>query len=225
MPEADFYITADIRGLEFLLSSQFQVDILEKAIEQTALEAVIDMQDAIYEPKAGAISNKSGPYRINNPGTGNNRGYQRFLLSHGPSSNNNAVSLPGEAPANQTDALAQSITYKKIFPFTFQIIVGAYYGFYLEYGTRKMAPRPFFGKALVWVTVRLEKHVKDAFMKIVVVPANTGAGGVSQTPISGITSRLENRLEKDITNWARGNDGYGDVNEQFISRNSIINPL
>jgi hypothetical protein len=185
--DTSFRISADISGLEFLLSGAFQVGLLDDAIGKTALEMVVDMQDAIYEPKRGAKTNKSGPYRINIPGQG--RGYNRFLGSHGPSASNNPISVPGESPANQTNTLAQSIVAKRNSLFTWQIVVGAYYGFYLEYGTKKMAPRPFFNQTLIWATVRLEKNVKEAFMKIVVVPQNTKAGGIAN--ISGITTRLE----------------------------------
>lgn len=209
--DASFYITADIRGLEFLLSGEFQVNLLDAAIGHTANEMVIDMQDAIYEPKRGAVSNKSGPFRVNTPG---GKGYSRFLGANGPGGNNNPVSVPGEAPANQTETLAQSIFSTRIALFTWQVVVGAYYGYYLEYGTRKMAPRPFLGPALMWAKGRLEKNVKEAFMKIVVVPQNTKAGGIGN--IAGITAAVENPLEKSITDWARAGE---DINIIETERN------
>lgn len=189
MPDANFYITADIRGLEFLISGEFQAGLLDGAIEATALDLVVDMQDAIYEPKRGRSKNNSGPFRIN-AGFGVPNGYARFLGSHGPSANDNPVSLPGEAPANQTDTLAQSIQAKQLRPMIWVVTVGAYYGFYLEYGTKNMQPRPFFNPALQFAGKRMEYHVKRAFEKIVLIPANTKPGPVSQTPISGITSSV-----------------------------------
>ena len=59
------------------------------------------------------------------------------------------ASSPGEPPAPDTGRLIGSITtsYDPV-NLTGRVVVGAKYGLYLEFGTKRMQPRPFMRPAL-----------------------------------------------------------------------------
>jgi HK97 gp10 family phage protein len=66
----------------------------------------------------------------------------------GPS---NEVSEPGEPPKIKTGRLRASITHRVVYEdaqVVGEVGTNVEYGVYLEYGTSKMAPRPFLGPAL-----------------------------------------------------------------------------
>lgn len=68
------------------------------------------------------------------------------------------ASAPGEAPAIRSGRLMRSIkeTFPK--PLTGVIEVGAYYGVFLEFGTARIAPRPFARPAIKGVTSQFHKE-------------------------------------------------------------------
>lgn len=53
------------------------------------------------------------------------------------------ASAPGEPPATDTGALVNSIGSERVKPMLHRVNVHAEYAAYLEYGTSRMAPRPF----------------------------------------------------------------------------------
>lgn len=57
------------------------------------------------------------------------------------------ASAPGEPPAIDMGYLANSIQTKRIQPLLWHVTVGAAYGYILEFGSRKMAARPFMRPA------------------------------------------------------------------------------
>lgn len=57
------------------------------------------------------------------------------------------ASAPGEAPAMDTGALASSIQVAPERGSTYVVFTNQEYAAHLEFGTVKMAPRPFFGPA------------------------------------------------------------------------------
>jgi HK97 gp10 family phage protein len=69
-------------------------------------------------------------------------------------------SVGGETPGVDTGALRASIYTEKLETFTWQISVGVEYGAYLEFGTSKMAARPFMQP----MAMRLQKNV-DMYFK------------------------------------------------------------
>ncbi len=72
-----------------------------------------------------------------------------------------SVSSPGEAPRVQTGNLRSSIVTSRL-PGTDIFVVGptriAFYGKFLEFGTRSMSPRPFMRPALAKVSKRAGRH-------------------------------------------------------------------
>lgn len=57
------------------------------------------------------------------------------------------ASAPGDAPAVNTGRLRQSITAVQIKPLHWRVGTNVDYALFLEFGTRRMAPRPFLRPA------------------------------------------------------------------------------
>lgn len=72
------------------------------------------------------------------------------------------ASAPGEAPAKRTGTHLRSI--RESFPnaLTGEIIIGAAYAAFLEYGTRRMAERPLARPAIEAVAARFNS-LRDSF--------------------------------------------------------------
>lgn len=62
--------------------------------------------------------------------------------------NGSRASAPGQPPMSDTGRLASSIEFDQIGPLTATVGSRLAYAVYLEYGTRKMAARPFFRPAV-----------------------------------------------------------------------------
>jgi len=93
-----------------------------KIIEQGAQTMVTDMKDAIESgPKTGRL-------------------YRRGNVEH-------QASAPGEAPATDIGTLANSLVVKRVAKLTREIW-GILYGFWLEFGTTTLLPRPFVRPAV-----------------------------------------------------------------------------
>ena len=93
-----------------------------KGLNALALMAQAEAQRSILKgPKTGRI-------------------YKRGKTTH-------QASAPGEAPANDLGFLAGSLKVEVTAKFTVDLIAAAPYAVFLEYGTRKMAPRPFMRPA------------------------------------------------------------------------------
>lgn len=58
------------------------------------------------------------------------------------------ASAPGEAPAIDSGLLANSIQTAIVSPLLTQVRIGAEYATYLEFGTRRMSPRPYVQPAI-----------------------------------------------------------------------------
>lgn len=56
-----------------------------------------------------------------------------------------------------------SIVARKVNDLTYQVSVGSEYGFYLEYGTYKMAPQPYFNPAIEHVAPSFEAAMRATF--------------------------------------------------------------
>lgn len=64
------------------------------------------------------------------------------------------ASAPGEAPAVDTGFLTNSIQVATTGPLTAEIQIPAEYAAYLEFGTRRMAPRPYVQPAIDAITAK-----------------------------------------------------------------------
>ena len=58
------------------------------------------------------------------------------------------ASAPGESPANRSGLLARSVTYHVHMSVEVELIASAKYANWLEDGTSKMLPRPYFIRAI-----------------------------------------------------------------------------
>ena len=74
------------------------------------------------------------------------------------------ASAPGEPPHKQTAAIQSSIAFE-IAPDGLSALVGpsVYYGKFLEFGTRRMAARPFVRPALAHVLPRIQQYFRGMF--------------------------------------------------------------
>lgn len=77
------------------------------------------------------------------------------------------ASAPGEPPATDTGHLVNSITTKyNPSELSGQVIVGAGYGPYLEFGTATMEPRPFLRPALEKASPKFASGLSAAIQKV-----------------------------------------------------------
>lgn len=116
-------ITIKVEGLDALRKALVATDFdgaVNDAIAETALEMESRVVRAIQRgPASGRIYQKYNPRRTHQ------------------------ASAPGQAPATDTGVLAGSV-YSDIAPGMATIGSRLAYASYLEYGTRRMAPRPIW---------------------------------------------------------------------------------
>lgn len=98
--------------------------LLEKHVEKTA-------RDVMDEAKLSMALSKSG------------RIYKR-----GKSGKTHQASAPGEAPAIDTGALVNSLATEKVSEAVYMVSAGTEYAQALEFGSKRMAARPFLGPAV-----------------------------------------------------------------------------
>jgi len=75
------------------------------------------------------------------------------------------ASAPGEAPMSDTGRLANSIVFDTVGPLTATVGARAVYAAWLEYGTRKMAPRPFMRPAAEVQRARFQDDIEAAIRR------------------------------------------------------------
>lgn len=115
---------------------------IAKAVAATAITITNDIKKAIQgPPKTGKI-------------------YKRGKLGR-----DHQASAPGEAPATDTGALVSSIAYKQDTPLQATISSRLKYAPWLEYGTRKMKPRPAWQPAVDKNTPLFQKLIEAALKR------------------------------------------------------------
>jgi len=142
-------VTINIQGQQELIRALQSMDsevvaVVEKGLLQTAFLAQSEAQRSILKgPKTGRI-------------------YKR-----GKRGRTHQASAPGEPPANDTGRLASSLRSEvSAGALTASLIAGTSYAAHLEYGTTKMAARPFMRPAAEKVAPQGEKLIRDALDKI-----------------------------------------------------------
>ena len=75
------------------------------------------------------------------------------------------ASKEGEAPAVRTGALMSSVSLKQTTRFSAKVHSRHKYGFWLEYGTQDIKPRPAWTPATEAVRPKLKKRVQDVLRK------------------------------------------------------------
>lgn len=111
--------------------------LAEMVVERTAQQAVAIAKESMAEPKSGRL-------------------YQRGKVVH-------QASAPGEAPAIDTGHLVNSFFIRKLNRLQRLITVGAEYAVHLEFGTSRMAARPFLRPALK----KVAPHFRMAMAEII----------------------------------------------------------
>lgn len=142
---------------------------VEAVVAETALAAEAGIKTSMAEPKTGRT------YRIGDATRRLRQGEragvtvtQRFgrtemrtaeglrVVPNAAGTGSNVVigarihraSAPGESPAIDTGALVNSIQSRQLAPMRWAVAAGTEYAAYLEYGTSRMAPRPYMRPAL-----------------------------------------------------------------------------
>ena len=130
-----------------------------KAVQKTALDIDRDVKKRIQRgPKSGRVYTDifrmigGRPVPIG-PREGNN-----LSPSH-------QASAPGEAPASDTGGLSRSIYVNKSGPLEATVGSTLVYGYYLEFGTSRIAPRPAWTPAAELGQKSLNKRVEDVLRK------------------------------------------------------------
>ncbi len=140
------------------------LDKISSATKRVQEQVIKELQTGLYA--SGLKVEKAAKESILN-GNKTGRTYTRRTVTH-------QASAPGEAPASDTGRLANSITtyINKISGLEALIIAGrgaVKYAAMLEFGTRKIAPRPFmfpaFESSKAWIKERLAKSVNDGIKK------------------------------------------------------------
>jgi len=148
-------MTIKVEGIEELKQS---LGRYEKLIDNAAADAIritaLSIEgDAVKSIQRGTKSGSVYEYISDGSGTVIERDGKFFMfLNQGSKNRIHQASAPGEAPASDTGRLAGSITsiIKKKFAF---VGTPLEYGFFLEYGTRKIRERP-------WLRPARQKNVK-----------------------------------------------------------------
>lgn len=86
----------------------------------------------------------------------------RLITAGSMSGKSHVPSAPGEPPNNDTGVLARNIETVQVEPFRVEVSSNAPYSVALEFGTSKMAPRPFMSPAMQATRKKVQQIIADA---------------------------------------------------------------
>lgn len=116
-------------------------DAVTDAVEDTVLAIRMQVQDAIRQGGTGRVYEKYSPRRTHQ------------------------ASAPGQPPASDTGRLLNSI-YFDLKPMTATVGSKLAYAYYLEFGTRRMAPRPIWVKVAQREGDELRRRIIENLRKV-----------------------------------------------------------
>lgn len=135
-----------------------------KEVMAVALELRTDVIKSIRKPGRGTMY-----YRIYDPESGytkiyagDSEGFVVALKGKQNLSQTHRASADGDPPASDTGRLANSIFFDKEGPLTATVGSNVFYANHLEYGTIKMAARPFFRPAVEKMRADFDKRISAA---------------------------------------------------------------
>lgn len=100
---------------------------------------------------------------------------QISITNGAQSGKSHVASLPGQAPKNDTGTLAGNIETTLVGPLLVNVTSAAPYAAALEYGTSKMAARPYMAPAVARKRKEVTAAVRDAV--ITITRGSKGRGG------------------------------------------------
>lgn len=118
-----------------------------------AIERIAKERGAEAARTAGFVLEGELKAELSRAGTG--RIYKRGGVTH-------QASRPGEPPAPDTGRLRASVTNEQLPDGSVQVKVTAPYAVALEFGTSRMAPRPYVRAAIA----RMKQRVKGVFARV-----------------------------------------------------------
>ncbi len=86
----------------------------------------------------------------------------RSITAGSTSGKNHVPSAPGQPPNNDTGVLARNIETVQVEPFRVEVSSNAPYSVALEFGTSKMAARPFMSPAVQATRKKVQQIIADA---------------------------------------------------------------
>lgn len=125
-------------------------------IDKRELERIIRNTPGRLEEVKDAVAAEIQGDIVMSFGTGPaGRSYKRGGVTH-------VASSPGSPPNVDTGALRASIRAKSLGPTSAEVVAGTEYAQWLEYGTTRMAARPFFAPVVArWKQGRLASFCTD----------------------------------------------------------------
>lgn len=140
-------MTATIRldgSAEFQSALRRMSDDVRRQVGEEVMSVALDMQADVK--RSIARGSKTG------------RVYRRGNRTH-------QASAPGQAPASDTGRLVNSIEFDKLGMLSAAVGSHLVYALHLEYGTRKMAARPFFRPAVEKMRKQFQKRLEIAVQR------------------------------------------------------------
>lgn len=127
-----------------------EISKASKAAENAAVDAMVETAYAIQGDAVKLIHGGTKTGRIYETGKSGRNHRGQFLKKGANGKRQHRASAPGEAPASDTGKLASSIrvTVDRSAG-TAKVIARTPYAAHLEFGTTKMAPRPFMSVAFL----------------------------------------------------------------------------
>lgn len=142
---------------------------LGKIVEATALDVTRDVKKAIKgPPKTGHIYYRIPGEKYMTVRRGGKKGPIVAVFKMEGKANlslRHKASAPGEAPASDTGQLANSIAYVMEDKLSARVHSPLKYAEYLEFGTRKIAPRPSWVPAIIKNMPKLEGRLQKLMAK------------------------------------------------------------
>jgi len=132
--------------------------VISKSRIPEAQAAIAREMDGLVFRIANSIRNEA--VKLVQSGSRSGRTYKRGGVTH-------QASAPGEPPKTDTGALMRSIRVEHTpGSGTARVVVGAKYAAELEFGTKKMAPRPFLRPAIAKVQSMVAELLKSVSIKV-----------------------------------------------------------
>ena len=148
-------------------SGIFNSSLVEKTFGAVVTETAHIVRDAaitsIVSGTPGGNIHRRGITRNNLAGVSRNAGAR----SAGANGGLHRASAPGQPPANETGYLISSIGVRTAGRLSAEVVAAAPYALALEYGTNRIAPRPFLNPAAAATESQFIAKIENAINELI----------------------------------------------------------